>query len=69
MDPDQPGHLTPIIDFDALTRDPANPKRLRSEFDAGDHVHPNDAGNQAMADVINLSDFSQIGARFWQPNA
>ncbi len=46
-----------VIDFDALTRDPANPKRLRSEFDAGDHVHPNDAGNQAMADVINLSTF------------
>ena len=46
-----------IIDFDALTRDPANPKRLRADFDSGDHVHPNDAGNQAMADVIDLATF------------
>ena len=46
-----------VIDFDALTRDPANPKRLRAEFDAGDHVHPNDAGNQAMADAIHLATF------------
>jgi lysophospholipase L1-like esterase len=51
------GAFDAVIDFDALTRDPSNPKRLRSEFDAGDHVHPNDAGNQAMADVINLSTF------------
>jgi lysophospholipase L1-like esterase len=46
-----------VIDFDALTRDPGNPKRLRAEFDAGDHVHPNDAGNQAMADAIDLATF------------
>jgi lysophospholipase L1-like esterase len=51
------GVFDAIIDFDALTREPANPKRLRSEFDSGDHVHPNDAGNQAMADVIDLSTF------------
>ena len=51
------GAFDAVIDFDALTRDPANPKRLRPEFDAGDHVHPNDAGNQAMADVIDLSTF------------
>jgi lysophospholipase L1-like esterase len=51
------GAFDAIIDFDALTRDPANPKRLRSEFDSGDHVHPNDAGNQAMADVIDRSTF------------
>jgi len=51
------GAFDAIIDFDALTRDPANPKRLRPEFDSGDHVHPNDAGNQAMGDVIDLSTF------------
>jgi lysophospholipase L1-like esterase len=45
------------VDFDALTRDPANPKRLRAEFDSGDHVHPNDAGNQAMAAAIDLATF------------
>ena len=51
------GAFDAVIDFDALTRDPANPKRLRAEFDSGDDVHPNDAGNQAMADVIDLSTF------------
>ncbi len=51
------GAFDAVIDFDALTRDPANPKRLRPEFDSGDHVHPNDRGNQAMADVIDLSTF------------
>jgi lysophospholipase L1-like esterase len=51
------GVFDAVIDFDALTRDPANPKRLRAEFDSGDHVHPNDHGNQAMADVIDRSTF------------
>ena len=51
------GAFDAVIDFDAPMRDPANPKRLRPEFDSGDHVHPNDAGNQAMADVIDLSTF------------
>jgi lysophospholipase L1-like esterase len=43
-----------LIDFDALLRDPAQPSKLRSEFDSGDHIHPNDAGSQAMADLIPL---------------
>ncbi len=51
------GAFDAVIDFDALTRDPANPKRLLSEFDSGDHVHPNDAGNRAMADAIDVSTF------------
>ncbi len=51
------GAFDAVIDFDALVRDPANPKRVRAEFDSGDHVHPNDRGNQAMADAIDLSIF------------
>jgi lysophospholipase L1-like esterase len=43
-----------LIDFDRLLRDPAHPSQLRAEFDSGDHIHPNDAGNQAMADLIQL---------------
>ncbi len=43
-----------VIDFDQATRDPADPLRLRPSFDPGDHVHPNDAGNKAMAAVINI---------------
>jgi lysophospholipase L1-like esterase len=46
-----------VVDFEAATRDPENPKKLRAEFDPGDHLHPNDAGYQAMADAIDLSLF------------
>jgi lysophospholipase L1-like esterase len=46
-----------LIDFDAALRDPAHPGRLRADFDGGDHVHPNDAGNRAMAAAIDASIF------------
>jgi lysophospholipase L1-like esterase len=47
-----------IVDFDQALRDPADPTRLRAEFDGGDHLHPNDTGNKAMADSIPLTFFS-----------
>ncbi|SCE70461.1 Lysophospholipase L1 [Micromonospora chaiyaphumensis] len=43
-----------VIDFDAVLRDPAHPSRLLPAYDAGDHIHPNDAGAQAMADAVPL---------------
>jgi lysophospholipase L1-like esterase len=43
-----------VIDFNAVMCDPANPLRLNPFYDSGDHLHPNDAGYQAMADAINL---------------
>lgn len=46
-----------VVDFDKATRDPANPKRFASQYDSGDHLHPNDAGYQAMANAINLQIF------------
>lgn len=46
-----------VIDFDAVVRDPQHPARLRAEFDPGDHIHPNDAGNHAMADAFDLRIF------------
>lgn len=51
------GAFDAVIDFDAATRDPAAPTRLRREFDSGDHIHPNDAGNTAMADAVDLALF------------
>jgi len=47
-----------VVDFDAATRDPANPRRLRPEFDPGDHLHPNDAGYRAMAEAVDLRIFT-----------
>ena len=49
------GAFDGIIDFDAVMRDPADPLRLNPGYDSGDHLHPNDAGYQAMADAIDLS--------------
>jgi lysophospholipase L1-like esterase len=48
------GEFDTVIDFDALARDPAHPARLKPEFDSGDHLHPGDRGNQAMADAVDL---------------
>jgi lysophospholipase L1-like esterase len=44
-----------LIDFDMVLRNPADPERLLPAYDSGDHFHPNDLGNQAMADAIDLS--------------
>nr|WP_245746913.1 SGNH/GDSL hydrolase family protein [Paraburkholderia lycopersici] len=43
-----------VVDFDAALRDPADPTRLRHEYDSGDHIHPSDAGYAAMATVVPL---------------
>jgi lysophospholipase L1-like esterase len=43
-----------VIDFDAVMRDPADPLLLNPLYDSGDHLHPNDAGYQAMADAVDL---------------
>jgi lysophospholipase L1-like esterase len=48
-----------VVDFDAAVRDPEHPLRLRAAFDSGDHIHLSDAGNQAMADAINLAVFKK----------
>jgi lysophospholipase L1-like esterase len=53
------GAFDAVVDFEAATRDATNPKRFRSSFDPGDHLHPNDAGYQAMADAVDLSIFTR----------
>jgi lysophospholipase L1-like esterase len=49
------GAFDGVIDFDQVMRDPADPLRLNPSYDSGDHLHPNDAGYQAMANTINLA--------------
>jgi lysophospholipase L1-like esterase len=43
-----------VVDLDSVMCNPAQPDRLRREFDSGDHLHPNDAGYKAMAAAIDL---------------
>lgn len=48
------GAFDAVVDFDARLRDPSHPTRLIPAFDSGDHLHPGDEGNRAMADAIDL---------------
>jgi lysophospholipase L1-like esterase len=54
-----PGNFDFVVDFDAVVRDPDRPVRIKPEFDPGDHIHPNDAGNHAMANAFDLSVFTK----------
>jgi lysophospholipase L1-like esterase len=51
------GAFDAVLDFDAVWRDPDHPSRIRDDFHAGDHLHGNDVGYQALADSIDLSLF------------
>jgi lysophospholipase L1-like esterase len=46
-----------VIDFDKVVLDAANPEQIRPAFDSGDHLHPNDAGYEAMGNSIAISLF------------
>ncbi|MDG4770622.1 SGNH/GDSL hydrolase family protein [Solwaraspora sp. WMMD792] len=49
------GTFDGVIDFAAALADPADPTRLATAYDSGDHLHPNDAGCAAMADAVDLA--------------
>lgn len=53
------GAFDGVIDFDAVVRDPENPEHIQQKFDSGDHIHPNDAGNAAMANAFDLNRFTR----------
>ncbi|MFK4597050.1 SGNH/GDSL hydrolase family protein [Streptomyces pristinaespiralis] len=48
------GEYDGVIDFDKALRDPADPQRLLARYDSGDHLHPGDAGAEAMAAAVPL---------------
>ncbi|MEV5881900.1 SGNH/GDSL hydrolase family protein [Streptomyces sp. NPDC052020] len=45
-----------VVDFDQALRDPYDPRRLRSDYDCGDHLHPSDRGYARMGQVFDLED-------------
>jgi lysophospholipase L1-like esterase len=51
-----------VIDFDAATRDPNEPKQLLVAYDSCDHLHPNDAGYKAMAEAVDFGLFKAAPA-------
>lgn len=48
------GPFDAVADFDAVVRDPSDPRRILPAYDPGDHLHFNDAGMRALADTIDL---------------
>ncbi len=51
------GEFDGVIDFDAVTRDPASPTQFLPAYDSGDHLHPKNAGYRAMGESIDLTLF------------
>lgn len=51
------GVFDETVDFARLLEDPADESRLAAQYDGGDHLHPNVAGFQAMADGFPLDFF------------
>lgn len=51
------GIFDAVFDMEKVTADPANPKRLRSDLQIGDNLHPNAAGQRAMGEAIPLALF------------
>ncbi|WP_411151857.1 SGNH/GDSL hydrolase family protein [Streptomyces sp. A30] len=45
-----------VADFDKAVRDPYDPRKFRSDYDSGDHLHPSDKGYERMAAAIDLDD-------------
>ena len=57
------GEYDAVIDFDEVLRDPADHGRLHPLYDSGDHLHPNDAGYEAMGRAIDVNLFKHDRAR------
>lgn len=48
------GVFDAVADFDKALHDPYDPRRLRADYDSGDHLHPSDRGYARMAEVFDL---------------
>lgn len=49
------GEFDGVFDFDAVLRDPADPKQIADGLHAGDHLHGSDKGYRLLADSIDLA--------------
>jgi len=52
-----PGHFDGLIDLDRAVSAKNDPLTIAAAYDSGDHLHPKDAGYEAMAEAIDLKLF------------
>ncbi|MEC6390874.1 SGNH/GDSL hydrolase family protein [Acinetobacter pittii] len=45
-----------VLELEQGLKDPKHPDRLNPIYDSGDHLHPNDRGNQQMANLVDLNE-------------
>lgn len=50
--------LDGVIDLDKALRNPNDTLSLLSDYDSGDHLHPNEVGHHMMAEAVDLSLFA-----------
>lgn len=50
-----------VIDFASVVSYPGHPELMDPRYDSGDHLHPNDAGYQAMADAADAALGRRVG--------
>jgi lysophospholipase L1-like esterase len=55
------GAFDGVIDFAKVVADPSDPTMMAPQYDSGDHLHPNDAGYQAMTNAIPLRLLLDVG--------
>lgn len=58
-----PNAFDALVDWDSVLRDPAAPAYLRSAYNSGDGLHPNDAGYQALAAAVPLGEVASLRVR------
>ena len=51
-------HADGVFDFAGAVADPADPRRLRARYDAGDGLHLSAAGYRALAEAVDLTRLS-----------
>jgi len=51
------GAFDAVVDFEAATRDPKDPRRYRAEADSPDMLHPANPGYKLMGDAVDLKIF------------
>jgi lysophospholipase L1-like esterase len=55
-----PNAFDALVDWDSVLRDLQAPAYLRSAYNSGDGLHPNDAGYQALAAAVPLAELSSL---------